>query len=117
MLFRSDEVSGKIGIVEKDKRTVIEGKADLPTTILQTDDYIKKYIEKNGGRVDYIHGNENLQALVSSNQNSVGITFDKMDKSDLFKYVSEKGALPRKTFSMGEGIEKRYYLEGRKIVK
>jgi hypothetical protein len=41
--------------------------------------------------------------------------FEEMDKKDLFKYVSTTGALPRKTFSMGEGIEKRYYLEGRRI--
>ena len=41
--------------------------------------------------------------------------FEKLDKDELFRYVSSKGAFPRKTFSMGEGIEKRYYLEGRKI--
>jgi hypothetical protein len=43
--------------------------------------------------------------------------FEKLDKSLLFKYVSNNGAFPRKTFSMGEGIEKRYYLEGSMIVK
>jgi len=38
-----------------------------------------------------------------------------MKKSDLFKTVSLDGALPRKTFSMGEAEEKRYYFEARKI--
>jgi hypothetical protein len=42
----------------------------------------------------------------------VGVFLDKLNKSELFKYVSKNGALPRKTFSMGENIEKRYYLEG-----
>ena len=67
--------------------------------------------------MDYIHGEENLFKLVDSDKNSVGILFEKLDKKDLFRYVSEKGSFPRKTFSMGEGVEKRYYLEGRKIIK
>ena len=61
---------------------------------------------------DYILLDKNL---VDKNENSVGIFFEKMDKNDLFRYVSQSGALPRKTFSMGENVEKRYYLEGRKI--
>ena len=60
---------------------------------------------------------ESINKLVDENDNAVGILFEKLDKSDLFKYVSEKGAFPRKTFSMGEGVEKRYYLEGRRITK
>jgi len=38
-----------------------------------------------------------------------------MDKSDLFKTVIMDGALPRKTFSMGEAKEKRFYMECRRI--
>ena len=38
-----------------------------------------------------------------------------MDKSDLFKTVIVDGALPRKTFSMGEAYEKRFYMECRTI--
>jgi hypothetical protein len=45
----------------------------------------------------------------------VGFLFDGLGKSELFGYVSENGALPRKTFSMGEAKSKRYYLEARKI--
>ena len=33
----------------------------------------------------------------------------------LFKTVILDGALPRKTFSMGEAREKRFYMEARKI--
>lgn len=88
---------------------------DIPQIISATDAYIKNYVAENGGEVDYIHGENELRALVDANKNSVGILFDKINKSDLFAYVSEKGSLPRKTFSMGEGVEKRYYLEGRKI--
>jgi len=38
-----------------------------------------------------------------------------MEKSDLFKAVILDGALPRKTFSMGEARSKRFYMEARKI--
>ena len=58
-----------------------------------------------------------MTGLVDGGNDTVGILFDKLDKSYLFKYVSQVGAFPRKTFSMGEGVEKRYYLEGRKITK
>ncbi len=94
-----------------------QGENDLPTGIRAVDAYIKDYIEQNGGGVDYVHGEENLFKLIDARQDAVGILFEKLDKKDLFRYVSKNGAFPRKTFSMGEGVEKRYYLEGRRITK
>jgi len=38
-----------------------------------------------------------------------------MEKSDLFRTVILDGSLPRKTFSMGEAHEKRFYMESRRI--
>lgn len=108
---------GKIGVYANEYAEIeeINGKNVLPQGILAVDEYIKNFITENGGEVDYIHGEKNLTDLVDKNENSVGIFFEKMDKNDLFRYVSQSGALPRKTFSMGENVEKRYYLEGRKI--
>ena len=94
-----------------------KGANDLPTGIRAVDKYIKDYISEFGGGVDYVHGESNLKKLVDDKGDAVGILFDKLDKADLFKYVSKNGAFPRKTFSMGEGVEKRYYLEGRRITK
>ena len=37
-------------------------------------------------------------------------------KDDFFRTIIRDGALPRKTFSMGEADEKRFYLECRQIV-
>ncbi|MDF2521778.1 MAG: hypothetical protein K0R84_2406, partial [Clostridia bacterium] len=34
----------------------------------------------------------------------------------LFRSIVLDGVMPRKTFSMGEAHEKRYYIEGKKIV-
>lgn len=64
--------------------------------------------------IDYVHGNPVVFKLTESPQN-VGIFLPHMRKSDLFKTVILDGALPRKTFSMGEAHEKRYYVEARRI--
>jgi len=51
----------------------------------------------------------------SREKESVGFIFEGMRKDELFPAVLKDGALPRKTFSMGEAQSKRYYLEARKI--
>lgn len=104
-------------IIDGEKKIEIKGEKNIPSAIISVDEFIREYIAKNGGIVDYVHGVENLTNLVKAKEDTVGVLFEKLDKSELFKYVSKTGAFPRKTFSMGEGIEKRYYLEGRKIVK
>ena len=66
--------------------------------------------------IDYVHG-EDVVCRLGSQTGNAGIYLPGMDKSDLFKTVILDGALPRKTFSMGEAREKRFYMECRKIVK
>ena len=41
--------------------------------------------------------------------------FGGMEKDELFPSVIADGALPRKTFSMGDARDKRYYMECRKV--
>lgn len=86
----------------------------LPVGTLQTffDNYVKTH---DGVVIDYIHGIESTKKLASA-ENAVGFIFEGMGKSDLFPTVVRDGALPRKTFSMGQADDKRYYLEARKIV-
>ncbi|MDO8755642.1 MAG: DUF1015 domain-containing protein [Anaerolineales bacterium] len=71
---------------------------------------------KDGGaeRIDYVHGADVLERLALQPGNA-GFYLAGMHKSDLFKTVILDGALPRKTFSMGEAHEKRFYMEARKI--
>lgn len=73
--------------------------------------------KKNGlfDSIDYVHGEEVLTRL-SRQSGNCGFYLPAMKKSDLFKTVILDGALPRKTFSMGEAEEKRFYLEARKII-
>jgi hypothetical protein len=68
------------------------------------------------GTIDYVHGNDVVCELGNKPDN-VGFYLAGMPKSDLFKTVILDGALPRKTFSMGEAHEKRFYMECRKIIQ
>lgn len=66
--------------------------------------------------IDYIHGTEAVNKL-SAREGNAGFFLPAMDKFMLFPAVAADGALPRKTFSMGEANEKRYYIEARYIAK
>ena len=85
----------------------------LPVGTLQN--FIDDYIAANPQvKVDYIHGIEAVEKL-SQAENTIGFIFDGMEKAELFPTVKQDGALPRKTFSMGEAVSKRYYMECRRI--
>lgn len=85
----------------------------LAVGVLQ--DFLDEYIAKNGGRIDYIHGLGVAESLART-PGSIGFLLEAMEKDELFRAVIDRGVLPRKTFSMGEAHEKRYYLEARKII-
>lgn len=99
-------VNGKDEVIEiaKPKHTLAVGTVQ---------DFIDQYISACGGKVDYIHGEDVTRDLAA--KGAVGILLPAMKKEELFRTVILEGALPRKTFSMGEACDKRYYLECRKI--
>ena len=66
--------------------------------------------------IDYIHG-EDVVLELGRKDGNMGFLLPPMGKDAFFRTVIFDGALPRKTFSMGEANEKRYYLECRKISK
>lgn len=102
-------------IVTKDGKMCYSIKnPDMNLTVGCIQKFIDTYLEGKKGYVDYIHGAGVVNDL-SSKDNNLGIILKGMDKSDLFKTVILDGALPRKTFSMGEAEDKRFYLETRKI--
>ncbi len=82
--------------------------------VARTQNYIDNYIKQYGGTVDYIHGYQSLIEVAEKND-GIGIELKPIDKSTFFAYIAKNGPLPRKTFSMGEANEKRYYMEARKI--
>ncbi len=83
------------GIIE-----ITHPSSHLPVGTLQ--EFIDLFIREGGAdKVDYVHGEEVVLKLGAQPGNA-GFYVPGMDKSDLFKTVILDGALPRKTFSMGE---------------
>ena len=77
--------------------------------------FLDVYLEQNADmRIDYIHGTESVTQL-GSRPVCAGFYLPSISKHDFFRTIIQDGALPRKTFSMGEANEKRFYLEGRVI--
>jgi hypothetical protein len=78
---------------------------------------LDRFIAEKKGKafIDYIHGNRETAALALAEADRIGILLPPVGKGDLFLTVGKSGPLPRKSFSMGEGIEKRFYLECRRL--
>ena len=65
-------------------------------------------------RLDYIHGEEEVTEL-GARPGNAGLLSRSIDKHALFRTVLRTGPLPRKSFSLGEAEEKRYYMECRRL--
>lgn len=98
----------------KGSETIYSHDLTLGQTINEVQVFLDDYVEKNGGSIDYIHGDDVLSDL-SSKENTLGIYMPPVEKGDLFKSVINGGVFPKKSFSMGNAIDKRYYFECRKI--
>lgn len=108
--------SQRIGVINSQGYGVVRianPTSNLPVGTLQA--YLDNFLRAGGAeRIDYVHGEE-VTCSLGAKPGNIGFYVPGMDKSDLFKTVILDGALPRKTFSMGEAHEKRFYMECRKI--
>ena len=104
--FIAESLEEKILRLPKSMHTLAVGALQL---------LIDRYmLNKKDVRIDYIHESETVSKLGSMSGN-MGFFLPAMDKYDFFPTIVKNGSLPRKTFSMGESTEKRYYIECRKI--
>jgi hypothetical protein len=98
----------EFGIIE-----IANPSSNLPVGTIQS--FLDTFLQEGGAeKIDYVHG-EDVTVKLGSQPGNAGFYLPGMSKSDLFKTVILDGALPRKTFSMGEAREKRFYMEARKI--
>lgn len=106
----------RVGLVCSEGSFVVElahPEANLPVGSIQP--FLDAFMASNGAReIDYVHGTEPVLELGGAPGN-VGLYLPSMSKHELFRTVILDGALPRKTFSLGEAHEKRYYMECRRI--
>ena len=92
--------------------TVPHPEAQTETGTLQT--FLDDYMHRSGARIDYIHG-EDVARDLGGRPGNLAFLLPALEKESLLPAVLHDGVLPRKTFSMGEARDKRFYLEARKI--
>ena len=86
---------------------------DLAISSLQP--ALDEFIAANAGvEIDYIHGAAETVRLGEAD-GQLGILLPPIAKESFFATINARGALPRKSFSMGEASEKRFYVEARRL--
>lgn len=111
---RADQVAG---LVQPGGRCAVIRIADPPASLAvgTLQPFIDRLVEHGAAAaVDYVHGDEALERLAQQ-PGCAGFHLGTVAKGELLKRVMHEGPLPRKTFSMGEAHEKRYYVEARRI--
>ena len=88
-----------------------EGAIPCETIQKFLDDFLSRHPDAG---IDFIHGEGSLRTLASK-PGTVGFLLPEIDKYSFFEDVKKLGVLPRKTFSMGEADEKRFYMEAKRI--
>ncbi|GAB6391753.1 MAG: DUF1015 domain-containing protein [Treponematales bacterium] len=109
--FRCRDAGGRCLAIES--AAGVGGGAALVTPVLEP--LLEGFCEAGGGRfIDYIHGEEELRRVASApGREAVGLLLPPLRKEGLFGTVARTGPLPRKSFSLGEALEKRFYMECR----
>ena len=94
--------------------TVLTPRAQLAVGTLQAflDEFLAAHPQS---RIDYVHGADVACKLARERKDAIAFLLPAMGKEELFPTVIHDGVLPRKTFSMGEAHDKRFYLEARRI--
>jgi hypothetical protein len=119
MIQQVNAQSGKnhqFGLITANGHQVVTVESPVSTIPVGTlQEFLDSWLKSGGAEsIDYVHGDEVVCDLGSQIGNA-GFYLPAMGKNQLFTTVIMDGALPRKTFSMGEAHEKRFYLEARKI--
>ena len=84
-----------------------------PIALGRIQEILDRYVAENENTgIDYIHGDTAFEEL-SKEYDNLGLYFAPMAKETFFSQVDACGVLPKKSFSMGEAEQKRYYLECR----
>ncbi|MDR2481517.1 MAG: DUF1015 domain-containing protein [Spirochaetaceae bacterium] len=109
----------RYGIITHDSYTLLSCDGDEASTVY-IEPVIQDLLNRGSSKsektaVDYIHGVDELLRITAKTPNSVGIILPPFRRMGLFKTIAKNGPLPRKSFSLGNAEEKRFYLECRKL--
>ena len=101
-------------LADAQRRDILARGSSLGEAIAALDAFCASYMQAHGGRIDYIHGDDEAVDLAAGD-GCCGILMPRMEKEELFTSVLRSGPFPKKSFSIGLGADKRYYLECRKL--
>lgn len=104
---KTKQAAGKIEITNPSHPLAV---GDLQPALEQ---YLK---ETPSGVIEYLHGDSQFEEFANM-YDTVAFYMPDVEKETFFDTVINCGVLPKKTFSLGEANEKRYYIEGRLIKK
>ncbi|MBR0032357.1 MAG: DUF1015 domain-containing protein [Treponema sp.] len=113
----SSAKGARYGFIAGEKMCVIETKiTDLAIAALQPviDIYLDAHSKDKKKDIDYIHGTNDVLRL-GKKPDALSILLPPIAKDSFFQTINGRGPLPRKSFSMGEASEKRFYVEARKL--
>jgi len=103
------------GVISEGRYALVETSSPgIATACLQP--LLDNYAKENPQLIDYIHDETEVFRLSSQGGQVTGILLPPVQKSGLFETVARLGPLPRKSFSMGHSVEKRFYLECRGLI-
>ncbi len=98
--FYGPDSAGKIAVTDKTL---------LPVALV--DDVLS---DAPVSEIDYVHGFEEV-CRAADRVGGAALIVPEFDRDKLFPTVATRGALPRKAFSLGRAVDKRYYLECRAL--
>ncbi len=89
---------------------------DTGELVAEADAFCKDYVNQHGGYVDYIHGEEEAREM-GSRPGCGALLLPTLPKEELFPHILQYGNYPKKSFSVGHSLDKRWYLECRRITE
>lgn len=114
-LLVSPEGQDKAGFFDGQQYFAVAYKPEvkkLPPALV--DELFARFKEsETSARIDFIHGWEDNKKLALEGAGCFFLPV--IARESLIGWVQENGPLPRKSFSMGDAEEKRYYMEARRI--
>jgi uncharacterized protein (DUF1015 family) len=104
----------RFGYVDKDSLKLVLINRPVGSITAATLQLVLDSLIEDNVVVDYIHG-EDVTLSLGTTEGNIGLLLPGIEKETFFDTIISDGSLPRKTFSMGDANDKRFYLEARKI--
>lgn len=89
---------------------------DTGALVAEADAFCRDYIAVHGGHVDYIHGEEEARRMGAA-PGCAALLLPTLPKEELFPHILRYGTYPKKSFSVGHSLDKRWYIECRRITE